>query len=80
MMKILHKLIYSFIWIEILACAYRVFALYNDYTRHVDLYATYSAPWYSQIVVTVILTAVMVLITTIIYFIVGYIIKKHQNN
>ena len=60
------------------ACSYRVFALYNDYLRHKELYATYSEPWYADIVLTVTLTAITVLITAIAYFVVDRIIKMRS--
>ena len=61
-----------------MACFLRVFAIYNDFTRHPDLYATYSAPWYTSIIVTAAITAVMVVITAIIYLAVGRIVKKRK--
>lgn len=77
-MKRFRKILSVLDFVLILACAFRVFAIYNDYTRHTELYTTYSAPWYSSIITTVILTAVMVLIVHIVYFVVGYIIKKRK--
>ena len=77
-MKRFRKFLSIFNFVLIFACAFRVFAIYNNYTRHRELYATYSAPWYSSIIVTIILTVVMVLITTIVRFVVGQIIKKRK--
>lgn len=77
-MKRFQKILLIFIFVQIAACLLRAFAIYNDFTRHPDLYATYSAPWYMSIIVTAAVTAVMVVITTIIYLAVGRIIKKHK--
>ena len=62
----------------VLACAFRSLAIYLDYTRHPQLYAVYSAPWYTDILVTVILTAVGILITGIIGFSVGWLCKRRS--
>ena len=51
---------------------------YLDFVMNPEVYAYYSAPWYTDIVVTLILTTIMVLITTITYFIVGHLIKKRD--
>lgn len=75
-MKGLRKFLGVFDFVLIVACAFRVFAIYNDYTRHPELYATYGTPWYSSIIITAVFTAAIVLITTIAYFVVGHIISK----
>jgi len=54
--------------------------MYLDFVNHPKIYAYYSAPWYTDITLTVILTAITVLITTIAYIFVGYIIKKREQN
>ena len=77
-MKRFQKILLILIFVQIGACLLRAFAIYNDFTRHPDLYATYSAPWYTGILVTAAVTAVMVLVTVIIYFAVGRIIKKSK--
>lgn len=78
-MKRLRNFLLVLIFILLGACAFRSFAIYNDFTRHPDLYATYSAPWYLSIILTVIFTVALIAIITVIYFIVGYIIKKLNN-
>ena len=77
-MKMLRKILMVLILILLGACAFRSFAIYNDFTRHPELYATYSTPWYTSIIVTVVITIVLVLIISIIYFAIGYIIKKRN--
>lgn len=79
-MKELHRFLKVFIFVQLGACTGRIFQVYNDYSRHRELYESQSAPWYKDIILAVILTAVTVLITTIAYFIVGYIIKKRKQD
>ena len=79
-MKRLHKFLKIFIFVQLGACAYRVFALYNDYLRHTDLYTTYSAPWYTDIIITIVITGIMVLLTWIACFVVGRVIKKRDES
>ena len=57
------------------ACSFRSFAIYNDFKRHPDLYASYSAPWYTDIVVTVIITTFLIAISVAAYL----IIKRTAN-
>ena len=78
-MKRLQKFLIITISLLLGACAFRSFAIYNDFTRHPDLYATYSSPWYSSIIVTIAITLVLIATITVIYFIVGYINKKRIN-
>lgn len=78
-MKRLRRFLVVLIFLLLVACAFRSFAIYNDFRRHPDLYATYSAPWYSSIVLTVVVTLILIAIITVNYFIVGYINKKRNN-
>ena len=77
-MKKLHKFLKVFIFVQLGGCTARVFQQYNDFARHPDLYATYSASWYTGVIITVALTAVTVTVTTVAYFVVGRIIKKRE--
>ena len=79
-MKGLHKFLKVFIWVQLGACSGRVLQKYLDFVNHPEVYAHYSAPWYTGITITVILTAITVLITTAAYFVVGHIIKKREQN
>ena len=79
-MKGLHKFLKVFIWVQLGSCCGRVLQRYLDFVNHHEIYAYYSAPWYTGITITVILTAITVLVTTIVYFIVGRIIKKQKQN
>ena len=78
-MKGLRRFLVVLIFILLGACAFRSFAIYNDFIRHPELYATYSTPWYTSVIVTVVITILLVVIISIIYFLIGYIIKKRNN-
>ena len=78
-MKRLQKFLLVLIFLLLGACTFRSFAIYNDFTRHPDLYATYSTPWYSSIILTVFITLLLITIITMFYFILGFIIKKRKN-
>lgn len=78
-MKRLRRFLIVLIFLLLGVCAFRSFAIYNDFTSHPDLYATYSAPWYASIIVTVVITLVLIVIITIIYFVIGCI-NKNRNN
>ena len=77
-MKELHRFFKVFIFVQLGAFTARVFQVYNDYSRHRELYESQSAPWYTDIILTAILTAITVSITIIAYFIIGHIIKKRN--
>ena len=77
-MKKLKKFLIFIIFGQIGACLGHMFAIYNNYLRHPDLYAMYSAPWYVNLILTVVFTGIGVVITGIVYFILGYIAKKHE--
>lgn len=77
-MKQLHKFLKIFIFVQLGSCCARVLQRYFDFVNHPEVYAYYSAPWYTGITITVILTAITVSITTIAYFVVGHIIKKQE--
>ena len=77
-MKGLRKYLKVFIFVQLGACAGRVLQRYLHFVNHPEVYVYYSAPWYTGITISVILTAITVLITTIAYFIVSHIIKKRE--
>lgn len=78
-MKGLHKFLKLFIFAQLGACVGRVLQKYLDFVNNPELYASYSAPWYKGVALSVILTAIMVTITTIVYFVVGHILKKRKH-
>ena len=77
-MKKLHVFLKVFIFVQLGACVGRVLVDYIDYVQHPLLYATWSAPWYTQSLITVALTAITVTITAVVYFAVSRVIKKRE--
>ena len=77
-MEKVHKFFKPFIFVQLGACVGRVLAKCYDYVKHPALYEFQSAPWYLSILVTVVFTAVTVLLSTIAYFVIGHIIKKRK--
>ena len=77
-MKKLHVFLKVFIFVQLGACVGRVLANYVDYVQHPALYQFQSAPWYTQSLITVALTAITVTITAVAYFVVGHVIKKRE--
>lgn len=77
-MKKLHVFLKVFIFVQLGACVGRVLANYYDYVQHPAIYEVWSAPWYTRSLITVILMAITVTITTVAYFIVGRVIKKRE--
>ena len=77
-MKKVKKFLIFIIFGQIGACLGHMFAIYNNYLRHPDLYAMYSAPWYVDLIPTAVFTGIGVVITGIVYFIVGHIAKKRE--
>ena len=78
-MRGLRRFIATLIFILLGACAFHAYAIYNDFTRHPDLYAIYSAPWYLSIIFTAVITLVLIAIIIVIYFVISYIVKKRKN-
>lgn len=78
-MKKLHKFLKAFIFVQLGICASRVGGRYYDFVKHPEIYVSQSAPWYYDILFSVVFTAITVLVTTIAYFVVGHIIKKEVN-
>ena len=74
-MKELHKFLKVFIFVQLGACCGRVLAKYLDFVKHPELYAMQSTPWYVSIMLTVMLSAIMIILTTIAYYIVCRIIS-----
>ena len=75
-MEKLHKVLKGLIFVESGACVGRVLVKYLHYVGHPIQNLVNSAPWYIDIVV--ILMVITVLVTTIVYFVIGYIMKKHN--
>ncbi len=78
-MKGLRRFLIVLIFILLGACAFRSLAVYIDFTRHRELYAAYSAPWYTSVILTIVITLVLIAIIAVIYFVISYIIKKRND-
>ena len=74
-MKELHKFLKAFIFVQLGACSADII---KKYLHFVNNPGWYSEPWYYGIRLTLIISAVAVIITTIAYFVVGRIIKKRE--
>lgn len=68
----------NFIFVELGALFGKFLAEYCHYKRYPKFYETMSAPWYTKIIFSAIITAVIVVITLIAYIILGKIIKKRE--
>lgn len=62
--------------LQLSACAFRIFALYNDFIRHPHLAGSFPASWQTDALHTLLLTAVLVLFTLSIYFLLTCIFRK----
>jgi hypothetical protein len=57
----------------------RIIWIWIDYRSNPDLYALYSAPWYTQIIISSVISGSIVLIELIGYLFIRYKIKKIKN-
>ena len=69
-MKKLYSVLSTFLWCTVGAficrCIYQIY----DYIHYRELYETYSAPWYTGILLSTVITAMIVIICLILmYFI-----------
>lgn len=77
-MKKVQSFLKSFIFVELGAFVGKFLAGYMHYRRYPKFYETMSAPWYTEIIFSAIITAVIVAITLIAYIILGNVIKKRE--
>ena len=77
-MEKLHKFLKLFMFVEAGSCCGRILARYIYYIKYPKLYEMQSAPWYTSVILAIILTAVIITATAIAYFVVGHIIKKRR--
>lgn len=73
-MKKLETFLKVFIFVQLGACAGRILYRYIDYCLRPLHYAIMSAPWYTDCIVNLVLTAITAGITAIVYGIV-----RHKN-
>ena len=77
-MKKARSFLKNFIFVELGALVGKFLAEYFHYKRNPGFYAAMSAPWYTQIVFSAIITAIIVTITLVSYILLGQIIKKRE--
>ena len=77
-MKKARSFLKNFIFVELGALVGKFLAEYFHYKRYPGFYATMSTPWYTQIIFSAIITAIIVAITLVAYIILGHIIKKRE--
>lgn len=68
----------NFIFVELGALFGKFLASYMHYRKYPKFYETMSAPWYTEIIFSAIITAVIVALTFAVYLILGRIIKKKE--
>lgn len=56
----------------------KIIWIWVDYQRNSDIYALYSAPWYTQIIVNSIISGSIILIEMIVYLFIRHQIKKDK--
>lgn len=75
-MKKAREFIKFFIFAELGIAAGKSIAAYSHYKRHPKYYETLSSPWYTQLLASLLITAIIVVISVIVYMVLGKIIKK----
>ena len=77
-MKKVRVFLKNFIFVELGALFGKFLASYMQYKRYPKFYETMSAPWYTEIIFSAIITAGIVALTFAAYLILGRIIKKKE--
>lgn len=78
-MKKVRSFLKNFIFVELGAFVGKFFAEYLHYKRYPAFYAAMSAPWYTRLIFSAVITAVIVVITFVVYLILGHYIKKKDS-
>lgn len=76
MLKKIRSFLKAFIFVDIGGFVGKSLFVFYHYKRYPGFYAMQSAPWYTEILATALVTAIIVTITLIAYIVLGYIIKK----
>ena len=79
-MEKLQKFLKAFIIIQPGIFIINALMQYIDYVKHPDVYMTWSAPWYLEIQITAIITAITVTLTVLAYIAVGKHIRKRKDD
>lgn len=77
-MKKARSFLKNFIFVELGALVGKFLANYIHYRKYPKFYETMSAPWYTEIIFSAVITAIIVAITLVAYIILGNIIKKKE--
>ena len=78
MLKKIRTFLKTFIFVELGACFANILQEVVRYKKHPEYYLANSAPWYTDIIVVTILTAIVVLVTFIVWLVLGYFIKRKK--
>lgn len=77
-MKKARQFLKCFILIELGSCFGKSLFQWMHYRNYPKYYALRSAPWYMEILVSVLVTAVVVLLSALAYWLLGRKIKKQE--
>ncbi len=75
-MKGLRTIYIIFISLLLSGCAVSGVAKYIDFKQHPQAYAVQSAPWYTSVILSAVITAACILALTAIYFVAAHFIKR----
>ena len=78
MLEKARKFLKCFIFVELGSLFGRALADYIHYRRNPEFYETMSAPWYTDILLSAVLTAAVVLLTLSAYIILGHLSSKQK--
>jgi len=56
----------------------RIIWIWIDYRNNPGIYALYSAPWYTQIIISSVISGLIIFIELILYLFIRYKIKKDK--
>ncbi len=79
-MKKVRSFLKNFIFVELGAFVGKFFAEYLHYKRYPAFYAAMSAPWYTRLIFSAVMTSIIVGITLVVYLILGHCIKKKDSD
>lgn len=77
-MKKARGFIKAFIFTELGMAVGKSMAAYSHYKKYPQFYETMSAPWYTQLIVSLLINAAIVIISVIVYIVLGKIIQKRE--
>ncbi|MBE6695041.1 MAG: hypothetical protein E7587_01160 [Ruminococcaceae bacterium] len=78
MLDKIRKFLKCFIFVELGSLFGKALADYIHYRRYPEFYEMMSAPWYTDILLSAVLTAAVVFLTFLAYIILGCVSKKQK--